>query len=282
MYFGESPGDDLLATAVLAQWHRVRGMRPWYLTRHPDLFEGNPDVALTLDYTPALAGALTVLGVPRVRLKYHDYNPADDRSLAPAEHMINLMCASAGLPPTDDPSPRIYLTADEKAPYAALPPYVAFQSSVMSARMPIGNKEWFVDRMQEVVDRLRGRIGLVQVGVAADPLLRGLTDRRGLSKRENAAILAGAAVFVGLASFQMHLARAVGTPSVIVYGGREHPTQSGYPANENLFTAIECSPCWLWNRCPYDRECMQRITSADVVAAVEATLRRQGHLSPAS
>src|SRR5262249_91102 len=58
LYFGEAPGDDLMATAVIAQWRAVRGTRPWYLTRHPGLFEHNPDVGLVLDYEPELAGAL--------------------------------------------------------------------------------------------------------------------------------------------------------------------------------------------------------------------------------
>jgi hypothetical protein len=69
----------------------------------------------------------------------------------------------------------------------------------------------------------------------------------------------------------------VRTPSVIVFGGREHPTQSGYAGNENLFTAMECSPCWLWNRCPYDRECLARITPANVVEAVDRVLARILH-----
>lgn len=278
LYFGESPGDDLLATAVLAQWRRVNGTRPWYMTRHPDLFVNNPDVGLTLDYGPELAGALSALGVPRRRLKYHDYDRDDDRSLAPADHIINLMNRSAGLPPADDPAPTLVLTPEEIAPYRARPPYLAVQSSVMSAAMPIRNKEWGADRMQLVVEDLRHRMEIVQVGATSDPALQHVTDLRGRTTiREAAAILSGASAFVGMVGFLMHLARAVGTPSVIVYGGREHPSQSGYPGNLNLFTVMGCAPCWLWNRCPYDRECLQRIRPEDVVAGVDAVLARILH-----
>jgi hypothetical protein len=278
LYFGGSPGDDLLATAVVRQWRQVRGSRPWYLTRHPSLFEGHPDVALTLDYSPELAGALTLFGARRVRLKYHDYDPLDDRSRAPAGHIINLMCGSAGLPPLEDPAPVLALSPAEIDSCSIPAPFVAVQSSVRSAAMTIANKEWGPARMQEVVGRLRSRIPVVQLGSERDPPLEGVFDLRGKTTlREAAAVLSRASVFVGMIGFLMHAARAVRTPSVIVFGGREHPTQSGYAGNENLFTAMECSPCWLWNRCPYDRECLARITPANVVEAVDRVLARILH-----
>lgn len=273
LYFGESPGDDLLATAVVRQWRHVRGTRPWYLTSHPDLFTGNLDVALTPGYSPALAGALSLFGVRRVRLKYHDYDATEDRSLAPPGHIINLMCASAGLPPLDDPRPVLTLSPAEVAACAIPTPYVAVQSSVLSAAMPIANKEWPPGRMQDVVARLRGRIEVVHLGSTTDPPLEGVRDLRGKTTlREAAAVLSRASVLIGMVGYLMHAARAVGTPSVVVFGGREHPAQSGYSGNENLFTAMECSPCWLWNRCPYDRECLSRITPEDVIAAVDRVL----------
>jgi ADP-heptose:LPS heptosyltransferase len=94
--------------------------------------------------------------------------------------------------------------------------------------------------------------------------------------RESAAILSNSMVFVGLVGFLMHLARAVECRSVIVYGGREAPWQSGYSSNENLYTPMHCSPCWLWNRCDYDRECMNLISVEDVTAATERQVARAG------
>jgi ADP-heptose:LPS heptosyltransferase len=134
--------------------------------------------------------------------------------------------------------------------------------------MPIANKEWFPERMQTVVDALRTDVEIVQLGGVADPPLEGVADLRGRTTiREAAAMMQSARVFIGLVGFLMHLARAVGTPSVILFGGREHPEQSGYPENRNLFTTLHCSPCWLWNQCPYERECMRRITADEVIAA---------------
>src|SRR5262249_52431292 len=83
LYYGEAPGDDLLATAVVAQWRNVHRTRPWYLTRHPSLFDHHPDVGLVLEYEPELAGALSILGVPRIRLRYHTYDADTDRTVGP-------------------------------------------------------------------------------------------------------------------------------------------------------------------------------------------------------
>lgn len=273
LYFGEAPGDDLLATAVIRQWRRVRGSRPWYLTRHPQLFEGNPDVGLVLDYSPELAGALSIFGVPRRRLGYHTYDHATDRSLAPPDvHIINLMCAAAGLPPIADPAPVLTLSPGEIR--AASHPRVIVQSSVRGAAMPIRTKEWFVERMQTVVDDLRRDADVWQLGAATDPALANVVDYRGrTSVREAAGLLAGSTLFIGLVGFLMHLARAVGTRSVIIFGGREHPSQSGYAVNQNVFTELPCSPCWYWNHCPYEHECMRRITAATVIEQARLLLQ---------
>jgi hypothetical protein len=267
LYFGESPGDDLLATAVLQQWHNVRGARAAYLTDHPTLFHGNRDTAFTAPFDPALSGALQLLGVPRKRLAYHHYDPDTDRSVAPrGEHIINLMCRAAGLPPVPTPRPVLHLDPAEivRAPRRR----IVVQSSVLSARMPIGNKEWFPDRIQAAANALGRDAEIVQLGTPADPPLAGALDMRGKTGlRDAAGVLAGAQLFIGMVGFLMHLATAVGTRSVVIFGGREHPDQSGYPENINLFTELPCSPCWLWNTCPYDKECMRRITADDVIGA---------------
>jgi hypothetical protein len=273
LYFGEAPGDDLMATAVIAQWRRVRGSRPWYLTRHPGLFEHNPDVGLVLEYEPELAGALSVIGVPRIRLSYHTYDAAADRTVGPpGVHLINLMCESADLPRIADPAPLFYFADGERPPRAPSPRLVV-QSSAMAARFPNLNKEWFPERMQQVVNALGADAEIVQIGSAGDPPLGRVTDLRGrTSGRESAGVLAAAWGFIGLIGFPMHLARAVGTPSVIVFGGREHPSEDGYPGNRNLFTEMHCSPCWFVNHCPYDRECMRRIGAEEVIAAARELL----------
>ena len=139
------------------------------------------------------------------------------------------------------------------------------------------NKEWFVDRLQTVVDQLARNFDFVQVGSPTDPLLNGVLDLRGrTTARETAAVLAASRVFIGLATGLVHLARAVECRSVIVYGGREDPTKSGYGANENLHWEGACAPCWERNNCDYDRKCMQSISVDDVIAAVRRQAEHYG------
>jgi len=78
----------------------------------------------------------------------------------------------------------------------------------------------------------------------------------------------------------MHMARAVECRSVIVYGGREHPSQSGYSANINLHWEGSCSPCWEENACDFARVCMQSITPEAVVAAARSQTELFGQPLP--
>jgi hypothetical protein len=274
VYFGQAAGDDLLCTAVVDALVASGTAPVWMMSTRPDLFLHNPAVAHVVPYDEGLAYAMALLGVRRIRLRYHDYVPGEDRSLAPPEHIIRLMARRAGVEDRVHVVPRLYLAADEREQGRLAPQQIAIQSSARGAGMPIGNKEWGPDRFQSVVDALKGEFTFVQVGLPVDPVLAGAVDRRGVGIRPSAAIVASSTAFVGLVSFFMHVAKAVGTRSVIVYGGREHPSQSGYADNLNLFTAMECSPCWLWNRCPYDRDCLRRIAVSDVVAAIRQVVLR--------
>jgi hypothetical protein len=110
----------------------------------------------------------------------------------------------------------------------------------------------------------------------SDLQLRGALDVRGNTVRETAAILAASRLFLGLATGLMHLARAVECRSVIVYGGREHPSQSGYSANENLYWNGPCAPCWQRNDCNFDRVYMSEIQPEQVIAAVQRQEERYG------
>jgi len=275
VYFGNAPGDDLLCTPVLEALVASGQSPVWMMTRHPDLFRGNPSVARVLPYDEPLAYALALLGVRRLRLRYHDYDAAHDRSVAPSEHIIRLMARRAGLDESIALAPRVYLDGQERAWGRFGARQIAIQSSGAKAAKSILTKEWFPERFQEVVDALAADFTVVQLGSTFDPPLKRTVDLRGQTTiRQAAGVLANSEAFVGLVGFLMHLAKAVGTRSVIVYGGREHPGQSGYEDNVNLYTPLPCAPCWYWTNSPYDRECMKRIQAADVIAAVRSIAGR--------
>jgi len=63
---------------------------------------------------------------------------------------------------------------------------------------------------------------------------------------------------------------------VIIYGGRLMPSQIGYIANQNLYSPIECAPCWLRNPCDFNRKCMDMITAEQVVAAATKQIAKHG------
>jgi ADP-heptose:LPS heptosyltransferase len=158
---------------------------------------------------------------------------------------------------------------------------IAIQSSGLAARFPMRNKQWFPERFQEVVTRLQKDFKFIQLGAAGDPPLAGALDLRGrTSIRETAAVLANCRLYIGNVGLVMHLARAAECPSVIIFGGREAPWQSGYTGNINLYSPEPCAPCWLWNTCDFHRVCMEKITADHVVDAAQLLAARKDRVLP--
>ena len=74
----------------------------------------------------------------------------------------------------------------------------------------------------------------------------------------------------------MHLAAHLGVPTIALFGSTE-PALTGPIGGGHAVIRhhVECSPCFL-RECPLDFRCMNRITVAEVVEAVEQVLSRQG------
>ena len=56
---------------------------------------------------------------------------------------------------------------------------------------------------------------------------------------------------------------------VVIYGGYIDPVATGYPGHINLYSPVECAPCWLRTPCPYAKKCLHQITPDQVEAAVD-------------
>jgi ADP-heptose:LPS heptosyltransferase len=84
-----------------------------------------------------------------------------------------------------------------------------------------------------------------------------------------AAAIAAADLLISPVSGPTHIAAAVDTPAVVIIGGYEKPGTAGYPGNIYLTTDMPCSPCFLNTGCPYDKECLRRITPSRVEEAVK-------------
>jgi hypothetical protein len=274
LWFGLSPGDDLLCTAVLREL-RNRGYRNlWMVSNFPELFCGVNDASRVLPVHEKIKD-LAMMWRRSIRFIEYEEFDGDDRSTAPVRHIIAEMCSRAGVIGDVSLRPYLSLSESEKAEARWAHNRIAIQSSGLAARLPMLNKQWFPDRFQMVVDALRKEVPFIQIGSKRDPLLRGVKDFRGMTTiRESAAILHHARLFVGIEGFLMHLARANECPSVIIYGGRTAPWQTGYICNTNMYSGISCSPCWRLNKCELARKCMRDIESDDVVIAVRELLAR--------
>ena len=265
-YFDGGLGDQLLCSSFARELQKRRAQNIWLFTQVPELFEGNGDFRAVLPYDLWLIPWLRMSGTLVQRVSYQDSNLEGDSPLN--EHVIASLCRRAGV--SGQIKLRAYLPAVSPAPSSSRSrPLVAVQSSCLSARYPMANKQWPVDRFQQVIDQLKSQVDFIQIGSVTDPPLHGAEDRRGTGNLLDAArFLAQCDLFVGLVGFLMHLARAVECPAVIVYGGREVPEITGYSCNLNITHRPPCSPCWSYSRCDYERRCLTSITVPMVIEAI--------------
>jgi hypothetical protein len=270
-------GDDLMCTAVFRELKKRGAGRIAATTQHPGLFQHNPDVDAILFHPRPRLNRWLREGLPFLRLGYAAYDPVRDADAPLDEHVLIKICRLAGVAGTIALRPYLYLTPEELTSGKIAERQIVIQSSAQGAPWPMKNKEWYQDRLQSVCARLAPDFKIIQIGATSDPKLDGVVDLRGKTTiRQSAALLANARVFIGLEGFLMHLARSVDCRSVIIYGGRIAPWQIGYIANENLYSAVECSPCWLRNQCDHDRKCMDIITVEQVLAAARRQIQKHG------
>lgn len=98
--------------------------------------------------------------------------------------------------------------------------------------------------------------------------LAGQTDLRQL-----AAVLARCDLVVSGDTGPMHIAGAVGTPVVAIFGPT-HPSRTGPYGRKNLviWKQLACSPCYRHPSCAGRVDCLKAITPEEVIAAVEARI----------
>jgi heptosyltransferase III len=167
----------------------------------------------------------------------------------------------------------------QQTPFAVIHPAAAFAT-----------KQWAANNFGQVANELAGQglgvviittakeVGLVdEVRRSASAPVFALTD---LALPEITALLARARLFVGNDSGIAHMAAAVETSSVVIFGSsnRAHwrPWVSGAAgtAAEIVFEEMECQPCHGYFCEKFDEpECIKRVPVERVLAAVERVLR---------
>ena len=89
-------------------------------------------------------------------------------------------------------------------------------------------------------------------------------------------VLAGASLVLSNDSGVMHLAAALGRPTVAIFGSTSPVwTSAAAPWVENLYAAYPCSPCFR-RTCPIGYGCLHAITAEEVIGAAERLLARGG------
>ncbi|GHV05373.1 hypothetical protein AGMMS50229_08470 [Campylobacterota bacterium] len=178
-------------------------------------------------------------------------------------YFARLPMDALGIKPPYSPR-RLHLAVDDKTltkMAQQLPKKFVVLNPSGNPAMSFDRRSWGFERYQQLVD-LMCDTTFVQIGFATDQLLRGVLDFRGLPHMmEFAAIvkLAQAGLFHDCGF--THLAVAVQTRCVVLWGGASHISSYGHDTNINLIETVECSPCSPVGRyCEHNMRCMELLT----------------------
>jgi lipopolysaccharide heptosyltransferase II len=252
-----------------------------------DLF-GNPRTAL-LTY---LSGAPTRVGqAKRGRGRLYTVHVRDDERRKTAVEFYNQFLRAVGISPVEGPTEIVLTDAEREGAWSQLPgvdrtrPLVGIHPG---ATWPA--KKWLPERFAILAERMAKDLG-VQVVVMAGPrdgdivqMMRGVMSSppmilQEVLLRRLAAVIAHCRVFVSNDAGPMHIAAAVGTPTIGIFGPGEEDIWFPYEKSRGhraLRKDVPCHPCHLdfCNRMGDGyMECMKLLAADDVLAAVASSFR---------
>ena len=273
-HFGGGLGDHLLCTILFHELAQRGIENCWMLSHYPELFKNNPYNLKIVPDDWKMLKLLEKIKRPSTLLYYGKWIGDIDKISPPKHHMVIEILQKANLKGDVRVRPYWYQKIDDSI-LKVRDEFICVQSTNNYSSTEVQNKRWSETKMQKVVDELSKQYCVVQIGTPEEPKLKNTIDCRASSIKHSASILAKSKFFLGQEGFPMHLARAVETRSVIIYGGRLKSWQSGYPCNENIESEIPCSPCWQNNNCDFDRKCMSEITTDRVLLACNRIIRKK-------
>ena len=198
-----------------------------------------------------------------------------------------------GVPVSDRPPTELSVTPEASATIAArlqATGLIDVAFAVIHPAAAFATKQWAADKFGRVAEDLRGR-GLAVVVITTPnenpiieemnkntaALLEAFTD---LTLPEITALLARARLFIGNDSGIAHIAVAVRTPSVVIFGSsntahwRPWASSVSSSAAEFVVEEMECQPCHGYFCEKFDEpECIKRVPVERVIAATERVLR---------
>ncbi len=202
------------------------------------------------------------------------------------EHLVityKRLLAPLGIP-LSSTHPRLFVTGQEKhAAQQILRQYHVPEGASLVGINPgaaYGSaKCWLPERFREVISRLAARPNTFIIcfadAIGADlvhticqempPNVINLAAATNL--RELIALIEQCTVFLTNDSGPMHIAAALKTPLVTLFGSTNEIATGPYGHGEIIHKHVECSPCYK-RTCPIDFRCMTRITTDEVYTAL--------------
>ena len=215
-----------------------------------------------------------------------------------AVHMADAMLDTMPLPP--DPSrPRrlvVAVSAGAEEAAARLLSEQGIQPEDQVIAVNVGatrpQKRWFAESFAQTLDGLSDiPVVLVGAGAADTATAADILGRVQKAKPINlvgqtevktlAAVLKRCALLISGDSGPMHLATAVGTPCVALFGSTDPAVTGPFDDfSEAIYKDLSCSPCGNHPTCNGRYECLREITPEEVVLATRRLLRaRRGLLA---
>lgn len=211
---------------------------------------------------------------------------AYDSSRYEAENFLALLAGLTGELLSLNPN-RPFLTAHTAFPrHSAHEPKERAPVTVLIAPgAAYPEKQWAPEKFRQLAERLvengysTGLIGGPADIPLANDIMKGLPVQNFAGRtplRETARLIATAALVIGGDSVALHLAAAFGTPSIALFGPT--PPSQWAPRGKGhctLYHPPPCSPCSRFGQippCPYDVECLKRVTVEEVFAGIREIL----------
>ena len=306
---GNPDVDGLLLTPA-------RGSNPeWrrFLTGVRSLSHEHFDLIINFSAAGEIVTALAGLRAPRLSLQMPPFwllvgaRTEEYRARHAIDHYFKAIEPLIPIPTDpDERTPRFYLNDNDRAQARELLKGLGIDRGEMLVTMHVGGdgyngrKQWAPDRFATVaahlIERYGARIlligGKVDIPLAQETaallpggaahMLAGATSLKGTG-----ALIEASTLFVGNDSSPLHIAAAVNTPAVGIYGPSDwrefSPVgRAGY-RSKLVYSDLPCYPCFrfigndaFWYRNPcYTYACLKAIPPAQVIASVEELLGPQ-------
>jgi heptosyltransferase I len=283
--------------AIADRGHTGGGLSPWAAIRELR----RTDYAAAIDLQglvksaalARLSGARRVIGFssaylrePLARPFYGEvYDPGGGGMYDPRErsHVVQMNLGLLTLLGVPIDAPRFPLDAEDTPTAAALRERTRGRYALVNPGAAWPNKRWPAARFGAVARELEARHGLQTIvcwGPGEEPLAQEVAREAGgaallspaTSVRDLVAIVRGAAIMISGDTGPVHIAAALGTPIVGLFGPTRPSRNGPLSAGDITISRDAVCVCHHLRRCTRERMCLLDVEVAEVVGAVERRL----------